>query len=146
MTNGFHSVSVPRHLGTGNYNDTTARLYTDIGLLTARDAIGREATLFFNAVTGYWSAPRDALYFTEGMSYEEFAHDRRTQLSVLKSVEIVGEAAAHVSEENETAHPTIPWRDIVGMRNRLVHAYFDIDLPSVWSTVRDDLPGLTVRF
>ena len=46
------------HLGTGNYNDTTARLYTDIGLLTARDAIGREATLFFNAVTGYSSAPR----------------------------------------------------------------------------------------
>ena len=45
-------------LGTGNYNDTTARLYTDIGLLTARDAIGREATLFFNAVTGYSSAPR----------------------------------------------------------------------------------------
>ena len=46
------------HLGTGNYNDTTARLYTDIGLLTARDEIGREATLFFNAVTGYSSAPR----------------------------------------------------------------------------------------
>ena len=46
------------HLGTGNYNDTTARLYTDIGLLTARDAIAREATLFFNAVTGYSSAPR----------------------------------------------------------------------------------------
>ena len=46
------------HLGTGNYNDTTARLYTDIGLLTARDAIGREATLFFNTITGYSSAPR----------------------------------------------------------------------------------------
>ena len=46
------------HLGTGNYNDTTARLYTDIGLLTARDAIGHEATLFFNAITGYSSAPR----------------------------------------------------------------------------------------
>ena len=46
------------HLGTGNYNDTTARLYTDLGLLTAGDAIGREATLFFNAITGYSSAPR----------------------------------------------------------------------------------------
>jgi polyphosphate kinase len=46
------------HLGTGNYNDTTARLYTDLGLLTARDAIGHEATLFFNAITGYSSAPR----------------------------------------------------------------------------------------
>ena len=46
------------HLGTGNYNDTTARLYTDLGLLTARDAIAHEATLFFNAITGYSSAPR----------------------------------------------------------------------------------------
>ena len=46
------------HLGTGNYNDTTARLYTDIGLLTAGEAIAREATLFFNAITGYSSAPR----------------------------------------------------------------------------------------
>ena len=51
-------VRIYTHLGTGNYNDTTARLYTDIGLLTARDAIGREATVFFNAVTGYSSAPR----------------------------------------------------------------------------------------
>lgn len=90
-------------------------------------------------------AERDALSFTEGMSYEEFAHVRRTQLSVLKSVEIVGEAAAHVSEDNLRAHPAIPWRETVGMRNRLVHAYFDIDLPSVWSTVHDDLPGLIAR-
>ena len=90
-------------------------------------------------------AARDALSFTEGMSYEEFVQDRRTQLSVLKSVEIVGEAAAHVSEDTKRAHPTIPWREIVGMRNRLVHAYFDIDLPFVWATVCDDLPVLIVR-
>ena len=90
-------------------------------------------------------AARDALSFTEGMSYEEFAHDRRTQFSVLKSVEIVGEAAAHVSEDTKRAHPAIPWRDIVGMRNRLVHAYFDIDLPVVWGTVCDDLPALIAR-
>ena len=86
-------------------------------------------------------AARDALSFTEGMPYEEFAEDRRTQLSVLKSVEIVGEAAARVSEDTKRAHPALPWREIVGIRNRLVHAYFDIDLPLVWDTVRDDLPG-----
>ena len=90
-------------------------------------------------------AARDALSFTEGMSYDEFARDRRTQLSVLKSVEIVGEAAAHVSEDTRRAHPAIPWREIVGMRNRLVHAYFDIDLPLVWDTVRHDLPALIAR-
>ena len=87
-------------------------------------------------------AARDALSFTEGMSYHDFVQDRRTQLSVLKSVEIVGEAAAHVSEDTRQAHPDIPWGEIVGMRNRLVHVYFDIDLPLVWATVRDDLPAL----
>ncbi|WP_420636629.1 DUF86 domain-containing protein [Candidatus Palauibacter sp.] len=88
-------------------------------------------------------AARDALSFTEGMSYDDFVSDRRTQLSVLKSVEIVGEAAAHVSEDTRRTQPGIPWAEIVGMRNRLVHVYFDIDLQLVWATVRDDLPALT---
>ncbi len=87
-------------------------------------------------------AARDAVSFTVGISYDEFVRDRRTQLSVLKSVEIVGEAAAHVSDEAKRAHPAIPWREIVGIRNRLVHVYFDIDLLLVWNTVRNDLPVL----
>ncbi len=90
-------------------------------------------------------AARDALSFTEGMSYEEFVRDRRTQLSVLKSMEIVGEAASQVGQETKRMHPAIPWREIVAMRNRLVHAYFDIDLPLVWDTVCDDLAVLISR-
>ena len=90
-------------------------------------------------------AARDAVAFAEGMSYAEFVGDRRTQLSILKSVEIVGEAAARVSEDTRKAHPAIPWSEIVGMRNRLVHAYFDIDLPLVWDTVCNDLPALIAR-
>ena len=90
-------------------------------------------------------AARDAVSFTDSMAYHEFSRDRRTQLSVLKSVEIVGEAAAQVSETTKRAHPAIPWREIVGMRNRLVHVYFDIDLRLVWDTVRDDLPVLIDR-
>ena len=88
---------------------------------------------------------RDALSFTEGMSFDDFVLDRRTQLSVLKSVEIVGEAAAQVSEDVTGANPDIPRREIVGMRNRLVHVYFDIDLPLVWETVRHDIPDLIDR-
>ena len=90
-------------------------------------------------------AAGDALSFTEGMSYAEFARDRRTQLSVLKTVEIVGEAAARVSEDTRLQHPAIPWREIVGMRNHLVHVYFDIDLRLVWDTVLNDLPDLITR-
>ncbi len=90
-------------------------------------------------------AARDAVLFTAGMSYDDFVRDRRTQLSVLKSLEIVGEAAAHVSGDTKQAHSDISWREIVSMRNRLVHVYFDINLPLVWDTVRDDLPALIER-
>ena len=90
-------------------------------------------------------AAREAQSFTESLCYDEFARDRRTQLSVLKSVEIVGEAAAQVSEDTRQMHPAIPGRKIVGMRNRLVHVYFDVDLRLVWNTARNDLPILIAR-
>jgi uncharacterized protein with HEPN domain len=63
-------------------------------------------------------------------------------LALLKCVEIIGEAAARVGKSTRTRHPALPWTDIVGMRNRLVHAYFDIDLALLWTTVTDDLPLL----
>ena len=87
-------------------------------------------------------AARKALSFTEGMSFADFERDERTVFSATKAVEIVGEAAAQVSKDTRQAHPDIPWRDIVAMRNRLVHAYFEINLELVWKTVRDDLPDL----
>ena len=90
-------------------------------------------------------AAREAVAFAEGLSYDEFAQDRRSQLAILKSVEIVGEAASRLSAETKERHPEIPWREIVGMRNRLVHAYFDIDLRLVWETVDSDLPVLVAQ-
>ena len=88
---------------------------------------------------------REALALAADLSYAEFAEDRRSQLAILKSVETVGEAASRVSEDTREAHPQIPWREIVGMRHRLVHAYFDIDLRLVWDTVARDLPALIDR-
>ncbi len=63
-------------------------------------------------------------------------------LALIKSVEIIGEAGASVSREGREATPDVPWPEIVGMRNRLVHAYFDVNLDVVWTTVRHDLPPL----
>jgi len=63
-------------------------------------------------------------------------------LSLVKCVEIIGEAASKVSAETRSRHPLVPWEEIVGMRNRLIHAYFDIDLDRVWDTVTADLPPL----
>ncbi len=90
-------------------------------------------------------AARDAVSFADGLTHSEFTQDRRSQFAILKSVEIVGEAASRLSAETRERHPDIPWREIVGMRHRLVHAYFDIDLRLVWETVERDLPALIAQ-
>lgn len=67
---------------------------------------------------------------------------RTSLLAVMKAIEIVGEAASRMSPEGRADLPQIPWTDIVGMRNRLIHAYFDVDPAIVWRTVDSALPGL----
>ena len=62
--------------------------------------------------------------------------------AVVRAIEVVGEAASKLSEEFRAAHPGIPWRAIVGMRNRLIHAYFDIDTQTVWETATQELPPI----
>jgi len=63
-------------------------------------------------------------------------------LALTKSIEIIGEAANHVDIDTREKFFDIPWNDIIGMRNRLVHGYYDIDLDRVWDTITDDLPPL----
>lgn len=91
---------------------------------------------------------RDAMAFTEGMDREGFLSDLRTQRAVVMSLMIVGEAAARIVADHPAfaeAHPDIPWRSIRGMRNRIAHGYFDVDLGVVWQTVQVELPGLVER-
>jgi len=63
-------------------------------------------------------------------------------LALVKDIEIIGEAASRVSEACQAANPQIPWADIIGMRNRLIHAYFDINLNIVWDTITANLVPL----
>lgn len=85
---------------------------------------------------------REALTFARGRSRSDLDHDRMLVLALVKCIEIVGEAAASVGQETRARCATIPWADIIGMRNRLVHAYFDIDNDRVWDTTTNDLPPL----
>lgn len=87
-------------------------------------------------------AATEAQEFVRGKDRPDLDEDRLLAHGVLRCIEIVGEAAARVSEGLKEQHPTIPWQDIVGMRNRLIHAYFDVDLDRVWDTLKDDLPPL----
>ena len=82
--------------------------------------------------------------FAYGRTRNDLKYDRQLVLALVKDIEIVGEAATHVTERSRLSMPEIPWERIVGMRNRLVHAYFDINLDIVWKTVQEDLPELIV--
>jgi uncharacterized protein with HEPN domain len=87
-------------------------------------------------------ATNEALGFVQGKRRSDLDTDRKLVLSLVKELEIIGEAAGKVSAEIRTQYGAIPWQDISGMRNRLIHAYFDIDLDVVWTTVTKDLPLL----
>lgn len=87
-------------------------------------------------------AARDAVGFVAGKSRRDLDGDRKLALALFKSIEIIGEAATNVSAECRDAVPDIPWKVIIGMRNRLVHAYFEIDLDVVWYTATVSLPSL----
>jgi len=82
------------------------------------------------------------LEFVRGKRRAHLESNRMLVLSLVKELEIIGEAAGKVSDEIRSQYGAIPWQDISGMRNRLIHAYFDIDLDVVWSTVTKDLPQL----
>ncbi|MGQ0566091.1 MAG: HepT-like ribonuclease domain-containing protein [Gemmobacter sp.] len=90
----------------------------------------------------------DALGFADGMHLAEFLTDLRTQRAVVMCLMIVGEAANRVMADHPAfadAQPGIPWRAIRGMRNRIAHGYFDIDLAVVWQTVQPELPPLVAQ-
>ena len=87
-------------------------------------------------------AARDARSFVSGLTWEEFEGSRLHQKAVIKAIEIIGEAAGRVSAETKAAHAGIPWLEIIGMRNRLIHGYFEVDLRKVWDAAQHDLPPL----
>ncbi len=80
--------------------------------------------------------------FTSGMTFEDFQQDRQCRYAVIRAIEIVGEAAARVSEPFREQHPEAPRRQIIGMRNRLIHGYDDIALSIVWEVIEKRLPEL----
>jgi uncharacterized protein with HEPN domain len=94
------------------------------------------------------TAANDARRFIDGMSKEDFLADKRTQQAVVMSLVIIGEAAARIMDKHSefiTDHPEIPWRGMRGMRNRVAHGYFEVNLDVVWDTTQTALPDLLSR-
>jgi len=80
--------------------------------------------------------------FIGGMSFEEFKRDKKTLNAVVRSIEVVGEAAKKIPRALRDRHKEIPWKEMAAMRDKLTHEYFGIDVEILWKTAKDDIPPL----
>ena len=80
--------------------------------------------------------------FVKDLAYEDFVDDKKTVLSVTKCIEVVGEATKHIPDSIREKYTEIPWRDLAGIRDRLVHGYFKVNLEIVWMTMTQEFPEL----
>ena len=88
----------------------------------------------------------DAIYrieeYVQNIEYKDFIETHLVQDGVIRQIEIIGEATKRLSNEIREKYTDIPWKDIVGMRNKLIHNYFGVDVDAVWDTVKKDIPVL----
>lgn len=87
-------------------------------------------------------AARRAVTYCEGMTYAQFLDDTKTQDAVTRNLEIMGEAVKNLSGKTRARYPDVPWADIAGMRDRLIHDYFGVNWDIVWEVVKNELPQL----
>jgi uncharacterized protein with HEPN domain len=95
-----------------------------------------------DALRDILEASLKAIGFVEGMGADELEEDDKTEYAVIRALEIVGEAARRIPAPYREEHPQIPWAEMAGMRDKLIHDYFGVDLEVVLKTVQDDLPPL----
>ncbi len=87
-------------------------------------------------------AAAKAEQFLAGVSEEQFKVNDEKVFAVVRALEIIGEAARAIPDDVRTQYPAVPWREVAGMRDKLIHTYFVMDLKRVWETVKRDLPAL----
>lgn len=80
--------------------------------------------------------------YTQNMGYEDFLEDIRTQDAVIRNLEIIGEASKNITDEFKEKHPQILWKGLAGIRDKLIHHYFGVNLEIVWTIIDEDLPVL----
>jgi len=88
----------------------------------------------------------DAMKFVEDIEYDDFVKDKKTIYAVTRAVEIIGEAVKKIPDSVKNHYPEMPWKDMAGMRDKLIHEYFGVDLKRVWNTVKMDIPTLRPLF
>lgn len=91
-------------------------------------------------VDDIWEAIEKIERYVSGLTHDDFVADDKTIDSVARNLEIIGEAANRLPQTFKVQHPEIEWRQIIGLRNRIVHDYFNIDMEIVWAIIQNDLP------
>ncbi len=80
--------------------------------------------------------------FVEGLTFEEFQEDDKTSSVVIRKFEIFGEATKNITDDTRIRYPKIPWKEMAGMRDRLIHSYFGTDYNLVWTTIKNSIPNV----
>lgn len=89
---------------------------------------------------------QDAEEFIQGLSYEAFASDKKTVNAVVRSIEVIGEAVKQIPAGVRRRYPTVPWKEMAGMRDKLIHFYFGVDREAVWVAVKERIPVIRPLF
>jgi uncharacterized protein with HEPN domain len=99
----------------------------------------RDYTDYLNDI---YESINKGIAFIEGMSFEDFSKDEKTQFAMIRVIEIIGEASKKIPTDIKNQSKEIPWREIGGMRDLLIHDYFGVNIQVVWETAKKDLPEL----
>lgn len=97
---------------------------------------------YLDYLNDIYNAVNKGISFIDKMSYEDFSKDEKTQYALIRVLEIIGEAGNKIPIEVKSQSEEIPWREISGMRNLLIHDYFGVNIQVVWETAKNDLPAL----
>ncbi len=84
----------------------------------------------------------DIEMFTQGLYFEDFKQDRKTVYAVTRAIEIMGEATKNIPDTTRNEYPQVPWKRIAGMRDKLIHGYFGVDMVTLWKAAKQDAPQL----
>ena len=88
----------------------------------------------------------DAEEFIQGLSYEAFASDKKTLNAVVRAIEVIGEAVKQIPDSMRSRYPAVPWKEMAGMRDKLIHFYFGVDREAVWIAVKERIPAISPIF